>query len=76
MNGQKGNGAVGAIIGILFLIIGIVAALLTAFLFIRNAKKSDIVPAMSVYAIGSIIAIVFIVIGGVLLLASSSGGSR
>ena len=73
---NKGNGAIGAAIGILLLIIGFVVGLVTAITFINNAVKSDIAGAMSIYAIGGVIAIVFMVAGGVLLLSGSRGGSR
>lgn len=64
-----GNG-IGLIIGLAFIIIGIIVAVLTVTGFIAQAIASQFLSAMQVYFIGAIISIICFVFGGLILLKS------
>lgn len=63
-----GNGW-GILVGVVFIIFGLIIALITASFVINQAKLLEFLPAFQGYLIGAIIAMIFWVIGGLILFA-------
>ena len=61
------DGVVGLVVGVSFIIGGIIVAIITANKSIEQARLLEFLSAFEGYLIGAIIAIVLIVIGGFIL---------
>jgi len=63
-----GNGW-GILVGVVFIIFGLIIALITVSFFINQAKLFEFISAFQGYLIGAIVTMIFWVIGGLILIA-------
>ena len=65
--GERGNSSLGFLFGAVFIIAGIIVAVITVMGFLNHLVPSEIASASYGYGIGAVIAIILLVIGCIIL---------
>ena len=69
----KGVGYLYVIIGLAFIIVGIIVAILANMGIFEQTINSEILPVLNTYVVGSIAAVILVVIGILVLVFGSRG---